>query len=85
MAVTRVQPRYAYETGEEVVVRLEGIEVYDVEAGRVRCAGALPAWTIGAVAARTATDGVAAYLLSFRDADAACLCIAPEHAIDGTA
>jgi hypothetical protein len=76
---------FAYEAGEEVVLRLAGIEAFDLKrGGRLSCA-CMPAWTIGAIISRRRVEGAPAYVIRFEHHDAPCLAIAEEALIDGTA
>lgn len=77
--------RYAYDIGEDVVVRLDGIELYDVDAGKLRCRCARAAWTLAVVSGRTELAGAPAYVLNAGCRGARVICVAPESAIDGVA
>lgn len=76
---------FAYAAGEEVVVRLAGIAVHGIEAGRALPGACVPDWTIAEVADRFDRDGSAQYVLRFSLSDAPCLAIADESAIEGVA
>lgn len=76
---------FAYATGEEVVVRLTGVEVFNVDEGRRVPAACVPAWTIATVAGRSEAGGEARYALRFPHHDATCVCVTDESAIDGVA
>ena len=75
----------AYAAGEEVVVRLEGVAAHNVERGAAVDAACLPEWTIGIVLGCTTADGSPAYVLRIEHDGCACVCTAPEAAIEGTA
>jgi hypothetical protein len=77
--------RFLYTTGEDVVVRLNGVDVFNIERG-VRVSGALlQLWTIGTVADRVEIDGEPSYLLRFEHNEEPCVCLAPESCIEGAA
>lgn len=75
--------QHRYQVGEEVVVRLAGVTVLDVESASY--VDRLPRWTIAEITERLLSEGRAAYALRFRLAETACICVAPEAQIDGTA
>lgn len=76
-------PRFAYEDGEEVVVRLDGAEVRRADGADT--AEPLPAWMIGEITARE-THGVdRVYRVRFTYEGAAYECVVREEAIDGVA
>jgi hypothetical protein len=74
-----------YTRGEEVVVRLAGVDVLDFGRAEMVAADALPAWSIGSVAAVVREEGERRYAVFFRHGDAECVCIVGEGAIEGTA
>ena len=82
-ALTEV--RYAYAAGEEVIVRLDGVAAHNVERGAAVDAACLPEWTIGIVLGCTTADGLPAYVLRIEHDGCACVCTAPEAAIEGVA
>lgn len=75
----------SYTAGEEVVVRLAGLDAYNVDRGAAVEAACLPSWTIGIVMSRCLVDGDAAYVLRIVHDGCACLCVAPIEAIEGVA
>jgi hypothetical protein len=85
MGSTTVATAYRFAVGEEVVVRLRGVEVFDLDMARVFHDGVLPHWTIAEIVERTSSDGTPCYTLRFVYRGAGCLCVVPEAAIDGTA
>ncbi len=82
---TYLPPAPAYAVGEEVVAVLDGVDVYAIGRGAVVPAEFRPAWTIATVAGLTQTKESRAYVLRFGVGDNACICVAPERAIEGTA
>jgi hypothetical protein len=76
---------FAYEAGEEVVLRLAGAEAFDVARGSAVPDGCLAMWTIGTILARMRRDGTPAYAVQFRHHGAPCVCVADQCAIEGTA
>ena len=85
MGSTIVDVTYGFAAGEEVVVRLQGIEVFELDSSRVLSASAIPAWTIAEIVKCALREGAPSYTLRFVLGDAACVCVVPESAIDGTA
>lgn len=77
--------RTAYAVGEEVVVKLDGIEVCDSDDGAVVAAAALPPWTIGEVGAAMREGGRERYAVFFLHEEALCVCVVAPDAIEGTA
>ena len=84
-AATNAAVAFAYATGEEVVVRLAGVAVHGIEAGRPLAAACVPAWAIAEIADAFTRDGAPHYALRFAIYDAPCLAIADESAIEGVA
>lgn len=82
---TYLPPTSAFAVGEEVIAVLDGIEVYDIDQDGVVPAKYRPAWTIAMVVGLTQTPESRAYILRFGIGDNACICVAPERAIEGTA
>ena len=76
---------FAYGIGEDVVVRMAGVQAFDIERGRPVAAACVPEWTIGAVLGRSTRDGVPTYAVRFDVHDAPCICLADESAIEGVA
>ena len=76
---------FAYAAGEEVVVRLAGVAVHGVEAGRPLAAALVPAWCIAEVAEAFARDDAPHYVLRFAIHGEPCLAITDESAIEGVA
>ncbi len=85
MNVTEDQTQFAYGVGEDVVVRLSGVEVFDVSGGGPLRNAHAPPWTIASVAGRVLRRGIPHYALRFTHNGAACLCVADERAIEGVA
>jgi hypothetical protein len=77
--------RGVYTRGEEVVMRLDGVDVLDFGRAEVVSASALPAWSIGSIAAVVREDGERRYAVFFKHGDAECVCIVGDDAIEGTA
>lgn len=84
-SVTETVVAFAYATGEEVVLRLTGVAVHGIEAGRRVPAALVPAWAIAEITDAFVRDGQPQYALRFAIHDAPCLAIADESAIEGTA
>jgi hypothetical protein len=76
---------FAYEIGEEVVARLVGAQILDVERGVELPQGGAPDWTICAVIGRVERRGRHGYVLRFRRHGDACVSVVPESAIEGMA
>lgn len=85
MQVAEQAIRFAYAAGEDVVVRLAGVEVLDVEAGRRVPSACVPSWTIATVAERFVAQGEPRYALRFEHHGAPCVAVADESAIEGVA
>jgi hypothetical protein len=77
--------RGAFEAGEEVVFRIDGAEVFDVETGQMIPPSVVPTWTIGVIMEVTSDGSGRAYALSFLYCGDHCLCTVDESAIEGTA
>ena len=80
-----LQIGHAYAAGEEVVVRLAGVEAHNMERGAAIAGDCLPDWTVGIVLGCTALDGVPAYVLRIEHDGCACVCTVEELAIEGVA
>ena len=76
--------RFAYEAGEEVVVRLSGVVCHDIRR-MSRPSAEMPPWTIGTVMGVLRCGGSPAYALRFRERGRWWVCVADEAAIEGTA
>lgn len=83
MQIAQGVAQHLYQVGEEVVVRLGGVDALDTASGAT--ARALPAWVIAEISERLERDGRAAYALRFALGDGAYVCVAGEDQIDGTA
>ena len=83
MQIAAIDARHAYEIGDEVVVRLDGVEVRDANSGAPRATGA--AWTIAEITGAVTRNERPGYVFRFREDDAVCTCIADETAIEGLA
>jgi hypothetical protein len=77
--------RGIFTRGEEIVLRLEGIEVLDFARAEMVSAAALPAWSIGVIAAVVREEGERRYAVFFRHGRRECVCIVTDSAIEGTA
>ena len=67
--------RGVFTRGEEIVVLLDGVEVLD-SGGRRWCRRtALPAWSIGTIAAVVREEGERRYAVFFRHGRRDCVCI----------
>lgn len=75
---------FTYDLGEEVVVRLAGVQVYDLEHMTLVPPAFLPSWTIGAVSSLVA-GWPPAYLLRSYVCGSTCIYIAEEQLIEGVA
>lgn len=84
LGITGGGVRHAFAVGEEVVVRIEGVDALGVGSGEPRCRH-LPRWTIADVVALTDAGGVAAYVLRFRHDGHTFICRVEERAIEGVA
>jgi hypothetical protein len=87
MAIERIGA--GAETGfrvrEEVVVRLNGLEVYSIERGACVPEDVRPAWGIGEIVEiRTCAD-VRSYVVWFRYRRKCYVAVVPEQAIEGVA
>jgi hypothetical protein len=85
MRVTHEIRAFDYEIADEVVVRLDHVEVFDVTSSIAVRAGCLPGWTIADVTARLERDERHLYAIRFHHDDAVCIALVGEEAIDGTA
>jgi len=85
MSTSRHVKEFAYEAGEEVVLRLAGADAFDVGRGTPVPPACLAAWTIGTVVTPMRRDGAPAYAVRFRHHGAPCVCVADERAIEGIA
>lgn len=74
----------AYDVGEEVVVRLDGVRTFEVQDSIIPV-GALPSWTIAEVTARHTREVVDWYTVTFLHDGKEWICTVPAAAIDGTA
>jgi len=83
MISTRQRHLYTYDVGEDVVVRLEGIDVYDLERMAPVPRSCLPAWTIARVSRLLEELPRPAYLIQGRVWHHRCIWVADESAIDG--
>jgi hypothetical protein len=77
--------RFAYCSGEEVIVSLGELRPWLLSEGRELPAACTPRWTIARVVSRVLLGGDAHYVLNFLHDGDTCICMAPEAAIDGTA
>jgi hypothetical protein len=85
MTTSRHVREFAYEAGEEVVLRLDGADAFDVGRGLPVPSACLAAWTIGTIVTAMRRDGAPAYAVRFLPHGDACVCAADERAIEGIA
>lgn len=85
MSVTHRIREFEYQIADEVVVRLDRADAFDLVAGVPMSATCLPAWTIADITARVDRGGRHAYAIRFRHHDAVCIAVLGEEFIDGTA
>ena len=76
---------YAYAVGEDVVVRLEDVEVYDLQHMSLIPAIYIPKWTIARIRSFVAGNVLPAYMFRSRMCGRACIWVAEESAIEGVA
>jgi len=74
-----------YRIGEEVVVCLDRVDVFDVGRGVVVPPTYMPRWTIGAITGVVQREGRCVYVVRFRVCESACLSTISEDDIQGTA
>lgn len=79
------QETCAYAAGEEVVLRLVGVEVLDTHDGATIREMDLPSWTIGEIGVVTREAAGLRYAVFFRRGDALCVCVVGAEVIEGTA
>jgi hypothetical protein len=77
--------RGVFTRGEEIVLRLDGVEVLDFGRAEMMPAAALPEWSIGVIAAVVRKEGERRYAVFFRHGRRECVCIAGDAQIEGTA
>jgi hypothetical protein len=77
--------RFAYSPGEEVVLRLDGVTPWLLREGCALPDGSAPPWTIARIVSRVLLEDRPHYALNFLHQDDACICMAPESAIEGVA
>jgi hypothetical protein len=77
--------RHTYRPGEEVVLRLAGVDVHNIERGTRVDGACLPAWTIGVVIACAVLEGEAAYVMRVDHDGCTCVCLALQASIEGVA
>jgi hypothetical protein len=85
MGSTATATAFLFEVGEDVVVRLRGVEVVELDTARILHIGLLRRWTIGEIVETTSSDGALCYAIRFAYRGSACVCVVAEAAIDGTA
>lgn len=76
---------FAYGVGEEVVARLDGVDVYSFDYGELLPAAWRPGWTIASIMECLVRGGQLFYVLRFRIFGVAFVSVVPEDAIDGIA
>lgn len=76
---------FAYQIGDEVVVRLDGVDAFDLLSGAAVGRSRLPEWTIADVTARVERHGRCVYAIRFRHEEAICIALIDEASIDGVA
>lgn len=74
-----------YRIGEEVVVCLDRVDVFDVGRGVVVPPTYKPRWTIGTITGVVEREGRRAYVVRFRVCQSACVSTIGEDDIQGTA
>jgi hypothetical protein len=84
MPLTEQRPPHKFDVGEEVVVRLEAGNVFEVTSSDLVCA-ALPDWTIAEIVSREMTHPEPRYRVTFSWVGGTYGCTVDESAIDGTA
>jgi hypothetical protein len=75
----------SYAVGEDVVVRLDGVEVLDAEHQAVVPHIFLPAWTIARIVSLVERDGMLCYLVRAKMRGLRCLSVVSEASIEGVA
>jgi hypothetical protein len=76
---------FVYEIGEEVVVRLEDVDLMEVEQQALIPRALLPTWTIGRITSFVTGGERPSYLLSTELRELNCICVVDEEAIEGLA
>lgn len=76
---------FRFEVGEEVVVRLDDVEVFEVDRSERLPAAFHPRWTIGRIVERRTADARSAYVLRFRCHGHACMSVVSEDSVEGVA
>lgn len=76
---------FAYRVGEEVVARLDGVDVHSLDHGESLPEPWRPSWTIASIMERVVRGGGLFYVLRFRLLGVAFVGVVPEDAIDGVA
>ncbi|HEY8172818.1 MAG TPA: hypothetical protein VIH21_07005 [Dehalococcoidia bacterium] len=80
-----VEAEYPYALGDEVVVNLAGVAVFDVDAAAPVPGSSLPDWIIGVVRGSGAASAGARYVITYSHHGRRCVAIVPARAIEGTA
>jgi hypothetical protein len=75
---------FAYALGEDVVARLDGVEVYSLDHAALLPSAFYPGWTIATVMEQELVQGDRRYVLRFLLGDDAYVVRVQEAAIDGT-
>ena len=85
MTIAHEIHQFTYAVGEEVVFGLTHADAFDLDRGAPMTPACMPSWTIGAIVACTRRGEVPAYLVRFEHHGVACLAIAAQEQIEGTA
>jgi hypothetical protein len=75
----------SYALGEDVIVRLDGVDVLDTDHMAVLPRPFVPEWTIARIVSFVLRDGCFGYLVRAEVCDHPCLCVVDDAAIDGVA
>lgn len=78
-------PSCRFHIGEEVVARLDGVDVFSVDGSMTLPLALRPRWTIGQIVELRTADDRTVYVLRFRWRGQACISIVGDEAVDGLA
>lgn len=76
---------FTYCVGEEVVVLLDEVDVFDLERKTMIPPALLPAWTIGRISCAIVREGRPSYVLTTELLCQPCICVIGEAQIEGIA
>lgn len=76
---------FAYQIADEVVVRLDGVDAFNLVSDAAFERSRLPRWTIADVTARAERHGRLVYAIRFSHEEALCIALVDESSIDGIA